>query len=267
MAATPAVFAVAAHPDDIEFMMAGTLLMLRDAGWRLHYLNIANGSCGTAVDPVDVIIPKRRAEAQDACRLIGAEFHESLCNDIEIYHTNEMVAQVVAMIRGARPRIVLTSSPQDYMEDHMNACRIAVTAAFCRGMPNGPCDPPMDPVADDVTVYHALPHGLCGPLRDRIRPGQYVDITSVMKKKREMLACHRSQKEWLDRSQGMDSYLNTMEDFGRQVGERSGRFEYAEGWRRRLHFGFSETDSDPLTEALGDACRVDPDYEAALRQS
>ncbi|MFA6111669.1 MAG: PIG-L family deacetylase, partial [Candidatus Latescibacterota bacterium] len=37
----PCVFAVAAHPDDIEFGMAGTLLLLARAGCRLHYLNIA----------------------------------------------------------------------------------------------------------------------------------------------------------------------------------------------------------------------------------
>ena len=40
-------FAVAAHPDDIEFVMAGTLMQLADAGYELHYMNIANGCCGS----------------------------------------------------------------------------------------------------------------------------------------------------------------------------------------------------------------------------
>ena len=43
------VLAFGCHPDDIEFMMAGTLLLLKDLGVELHYINIANGSCGTAV--------------------------------------------------------------------------------------------------------------------------------------------------------------------------------------------------------------------------
>ncbi|HEU4902789.1 MAG TPA: PIG-L family deacetylase, partial [Flavisolibacter sp.] len=30
--------AIAAHPDDIEFMMAGTLLQLKAAGYETHYL-------------------------------------------------------------------------------------------------------------------------------------------------------------------------------------------------------------------------------------
>ncbi len=40
----PRVLAIGAHPDDIEFMMAGTLLCLRLKGWEVHYLNIADGS-------------------------------------------------------------------------------------------------------------------------------------------------------------------------------------------------------------------------------
>ena len=36
----PAVLAVFAHPDDIEFVAAGTLLRLREAGWQIHYLNL-----------------------------------------------------------------------------------------------------------------------------------------------------------------------------------------------------------------------------------
>ena len=38
-------FAIACHPDDIEFMMAGTLTRLKeDLGYEIHYMNIANGS-------------------------------------------------------------------------------------------------------------------------------------------------------------------------------------------------------------------------------
>ena len=39
--------AIVAHPDDIEFVAAGTLLRLRDAGWQTHYLNLSGGDCGS----------------------------------------------------------------------------------------------------------------------------------------------------------------------------------------------------------------------------
>ena len=65
-----------------------------------------------------------------------------------------------------------------------------------------------------------------------------------------MLACHKSQKHWLDASQGFDSYLDTMKDLMREVGAMSGHYEYAEGWRKHLHLGFCAEDADPLSKAL-----------------
>ena len=46
-----AVLAIAAHPDDIEFLMAGTLLQLRRRGWSLHCLNLASGNLGSTRIP------------------------------------------------------------------------------------------------------------------------------------------------------------------------------------------------------------------------
>ncbi|MEO8269951.1 MAG: PIG-L family deacetylase [Aureliella sp.] len=48
------VLAIAAHPDDIEFVMAGTLLQLSQRGWQVHYFNIANGSVHEMIAAVDL---------------------------------------------------------------------------------------------------------------------------------------------------------------------------------------------------------------------
>jgi len=72
----------------------------------------------------------------------------------------------------------------------------------------------------------------------------------VIEDKQAMLACHESQKKWLDTSQGLDSYLIAMRDMSAEVGRRSGRFRFAEGWRRHSHLGFSARDIDPLAELL-----------------
>ena len=70
------------------------------------------------------------------------------------------------------------------------------------------------------------------------------------------LACHASQKQWLDDSQGMDSYLETMRDMCAKIGSMSGVYEYAEGWRRREHWGFCGPDDDPLAKALLGRCAI-----------
>jgi LmbE family N-acetylglucosaminyl deacetylase len=145
---------------------------------------------------------------------------------------------------------MLIASPQDYMEDHMNSCRLALGGAFVRGMVNYDSIPPRPPIDNDVVIYHAMPHGLTDGLRNPIYPDFYIDVSEVIEKKAEMLACHESQKRWLDRTQGMGSYIETMKELNARVGTMSGSFTYAEGWRRHLHLGYSREDRTPLEELL-----------------
>ena len=247
---TKTAIAIAAHPDDIEFFMAGTLMLLGRAGYEIHYMNIANGCCGTTEYDIETITRMRRDEAQQAAASIGAIFHESICNDLEIFYEQATLAKVTSVIREVAPEIVLTHAPADYMEDHMNTSRLAVSAAFCRGMPNFPVDPPRDPVDQTVTVYHAQPYSHRDPLRQLVTPDLWVDVGDVLEEKVAMLAKHASQKLWLDESQGHDSYLQTLRDLDAEGGQLSGRFEYAEGWRRHLHLGFCGPDDNPLVDAL-----------------
>lgn len=258
------VIAIGAHPDDIEFYMAGTLLMLKKAGYEAHYLNVASGNCGSVQYNSTTTRSVRHTEARAAARLLGAEFHPSLTNDLEILYSMELLRALAAVIREVKPGIVLTHPPEDYMEDHTNTCRLAVTAAFARGMPNLRSTPSR-PVADyETTIYHCMPHSLRDGLRRRVIPGAYVNTTSVQKAKREALAAHKSQQNWLDVSQGLNSYLLAMEDAALELGRMSGRFKHAEGWRRHLHVGFCKPDTDPLREALGRNFLVNKKYEEDL---
>ncbi|HHW88853.1 MAG TPA: LmbE family protein [Chloroflexi bacterium] len=245
-------FAIVAHPDDIEFMMAGTLCLLRDAGYELHYMTVADGSLGSTRHDAATIAAMRRQEAMAAATLLGAIYHESICPDMGIFYDAATLRRLTAVVREVAPTILLTHPPQDYMEDHMNTCRLALSAAFVRGAPNYRTEPVRAPVNTPVTVYHALPYGLRTPLGERVRAGCYVDITDVMPLKREMLAMHRSQQEWLDASQGVGAFVTHMEQMSREVGRLSGRFAFAEGWTRHLPAGYCGENDDPLADALGD---------------
>lgn len=251
MSAPRIAFAVAAHPDDIEFMMAGTLLQLGRAGCELHVMNIANGSLGSAVMGREETIKVRTGEARAAANILGAVFHPPLVDDLEIVYDTRLAARLCSVVREARPDILLLPSPQDYMEDHMNASRLMVTAAFARGVPNYPGEPPAAPINNEMALYHALPYGLRDQLRRVVRPDFFVDIGLVIEQKRQALACHASQRDWLDHSQGQGSYLAAMEGMASEVGGWSGRFKFAEGWRRHNHLGFGAEAFDPLAEALG----------------
>ncbi|MFT5125899.1 MAG: LmbE family N-acetylglucosaminyl deacetylase [Verrucomicrobiales bacterium] len=250
---TPVAIAVAAHPDDIEFVMAGTLLRLKAAGWETHYLNLSSGNCGSQTLGSAELAAVRLEEAQAAAKILGAHFHAPFTHDLEIFYDLAHLRRLAAILHDVAPDIVLTHAHADYMEDHMITARLAVTAAFSNSMPNFRTDPPVDAPFKAVAVYHAMPLELRDGHRRSVVPQGYVDVSDLQSIKRQALAAHNSQKEWLDVTQGMDSYLRTMEEMDRLVGVHSGRFVAAEGWCRHDHRGFSAHDWHPLATALGDS--------------
>jgi LmbE family N-acetylglucosaminyl deacetylase len=255
--------AIAAHPDDIELMMAGTLLLLKNQGYEIHYLNLSSGNVGSTEYDAETIKNIRLEEAKKAAEILGAQFHPPFCNDLEIFYDEKKLRTLAAIIREIKPKIVLTHAPLDYMEDHTNTCRLAITASFARGMPNFNTIPERTAANYDCTLYHALPHGLRDPLRKTVIAGAFVNTTSVHQQKLEALKAHQSQQNWLDVSQKLNSYLQTMENVSLKVGQMSKKFKYAEGWRRHLHYGFCGPDDDPLKELASDYI-INEEYEQSL---
>ena len=255
--------AIGAHPDDIEFYMAGTLLQLKAAGWEIHYFNIANGSCGSQVYNARQARTIRRAEARRAAKVLGAHWHASLCDDLEIFYELKLLRRVAAVIREVRPNIILTHPPVDYMEDHTNTCRLVVTAAFAHAMPNFRSVPPR-PTADyDTTIYHCVPHSMRDPLRRWVPSEIFVNTTAVLDQQCAALAEHKSQQAWLDATQGLASMADKVREVARAVGKQSKKFRFAEGWQRHLHYGFSAEEVDPLREALAKDYLLNPSYPQA----
>ena len=72
-----------------------------------------------------------------------------------------------------------------------------------------------------------------------------------------MLATHKSQKEWLDVSQGLDAYINVWWRCAPRSGRCRGGSRTRRGGGGISHLGFARRTSDPLTEALGARALVD----------
>ena len=113
--------------------------------------------------------------------------------------------------------------------------------------------PPREPTTQDVYLYHAQPHTNRDGMRTLVVPELFVDISTVMDVKLKMLGCHESQRQWLDETQGLDDYLETMRQSSMEVARMRSdcNWQYAEGFRQHRHIGFSAQDRNPLADALG----------------
>lgn len=253
------VFAIAAHPDDIEFGMAGTMLLLKEKGCELHYMTFADGCCGNNQMDAEETARVRGIESRNAAAKLGATYYPPATHDLEVFYNDPLLAKAISAVRAVGPDILLVPSLLDYMEDHSYTARLAVMGAFCRGMPNAHCDPPRKIVENPVRIYHAQPHAHRDAMGKFHHPEFIVGIDHVMELKTEALGEHHSQRDWLDDSQGMDAYLETMHDICKEMGALTdGKATFAEGWSRHNHLGFCDAGFDPLAEILGKENLISP---------
>jgi LmbE family N-acetylglucosaminyl deacetylase len=258
----PTVLAVMAHPDDIEITCAGTLALLARAGWRVHMATMTAGDMGSSTKSRAVISRIRRREAAAAAAIIGATYSCLEFPDLTIAYNEASKRRVSGLVREARPDLLITHAPVDYMADHEETSRIAREAAFAAPMPNWRATPAVPgrrasvaaakrPSPRVPVILTADPLDLVDHAGRRVSAGCIVDITSVIAIKERMLASHASQRDWLREQHGEDEYLLWMRRMGRDRARDldDASVEYAEGFT--MHRGHGYPTDDLLTQALG----------------
>ncbi len=248
------VLALFAHPDDAEFLAAGTLAHLAERGATITVATMSAGDCGSTVLPATKITLIRRREAARAARLIKANY---LClgeKDLEIFYDRRILRKVMETVRRINPALVFTHSPEDYMQDHEITSRLCQTACFGAMAPNYATGGrrAAKPLRAIPHLYYAQPFGGRDILGKTIRISVYVDITATLDRKTQMLSCHESQRAFLQAQQEINDTLDVMRRTARRAGEESG-FEAAEGFRQHLGQGFPQ--NTLLGDALGDLVR------------
>lgn len=249
------ILAIHAHPDDCEILAGGTLAMLARLGHEITIATMTPGDCGSSTLGPDEIAAVRRGEAANAAAMIGARYLCVEMRDLAIFNDDPSRRSVVQVLRQTRPEIVLTAAPSDYLCDHENTSVLVRDACFPAPAPNykaGSDDPPLA----------AIPHlYFMDPLEGRDRSGKVVvpdfivDVAATFATKREMLACHASQRSWLKDHHGAGDYLDEMEGWTRERGKLAG-VEYGEGFRQYLGHAYPQS---PLLQEL-----LTPDFVIAI---
>lgn len=238
-----------AHPDDAEFLCAGTLARLADAGWEVHIATATAGDCGSTTLPPAEIAEVRRQEGAAAAAMIDARYHCLDELDVHVVFDKQANRKAIDLFRRVGPTLVITHPRHDYMLDHEQVHLLARSAAFSYSIPNASSLPLLDG-SSMPWLYYADPIEGNDPYTGMpVEPTLLLDVSDVFDRKVEMLACHASQREWLRAHHGMDEYIEAMKRHSANRGRELG-VDHAEAFVQ--HAGHPYPQTDLLSELLGE---------------
>lgn len=182
------VLAIGCHPDDIEVACAGTMAKYKKMGHNVVACHVTNGNLGHAIIQPDELRTMRIAEAKKAGSLAGIEAITCDVGDLLVYDNKEQRDKVVEVIRYAKPDVIITHSPNDYMPDHVAVSKLVFDATFSASVPHYGTGE-----AAKLTPLYYM-DTLAGV---NFMPTEYVDISDEIDIKLDMLECHESQMKWM----------------------------------------------------------------------
>lgn len=245
----PRILAIHAHPDDIEITCAGTLALLKQKGCPIVMITMTPGDKGSAVLGAEEIAAVRRAEARKAADMLGSEYMCLEFRDLTIQVDKESQQRVTEAVRRARPDIVITAPPIDYMSDHEVTSRLVRDACFNASVPNYATEQwdPAPRLKKIPALYYVDPPEGIDWFGQRVPHDFIVDTAATFQLKIDMLACHASQREWLREQHGMDEYLDACRRWSQKRGSEIGA-EHGEGFHQ--HKGHPYPHDNVLLELL-----------------
>ena len=188
---------IVAHPDDAEFMTAGTAAVWAGAGAELTYVIVTNGNKGSedrTVTPSE-LARVREAEQRDAGRILGVKNFEFLgYEDGYLQHTLDLRRELTRVIRKYRPEVVICFDPTTRFmmdiypnhPDHRASGDATVDAVY----PSARDHLTFPELLTDGYETHKVKQLWMGSSE---QPNVWVDISGVLGKKREALLAHPSQ--------------------------------------------------------------------------
>lgn len=124
------VLVFAAHPDDAELAMGGTIAKFSRNNLKVGIIDLTRGELGTR-GSADI----RQKEAFQAAICLKAAIRENLhIPDGSIEATKENVSKIMMCIRKFRPKIIFAPYFNDRHPDHIEASQMIKKAMFLSGL-------------------------------------------------------------------------------------------------------------------------------------
>lgn len=186
------ILAFGAHPDDIEYSVAGTLLKYKSQGHKIFIALSTSGNTGSNVIPtIEEVARTREAEMLEAAKLYDAQVRFLRFDDERLLDTNETRTAVLDALRWAQPDIIFTHNPTDESPDHATTSKLV--RAMMLSLP-GKLQQSTMPTCEKVPSLFFWENGMGVDFL----PEAYVDITEFFDLKLEALMKHKSQQAWME---------------------------------------------------------------------
>ena len=224
------ILAFGAHPDDVEFLCAGTLMKYHDQGHQIFIALTTSGNTGSNVIPsMEETARVREAEQLAAAKFYDAQVRFLRFDDEGLQDTPESRRAVLTAIRWANPDVILTNPPWDPSTDHGMTGKLVTEVLLSVGGKLHPADLP--PIEKKPHVFFwDIPAGL------GFRPEIYVDISPYIDQKVEAIRAHQCQFDWMQEFME-DDFADYCRTLSRYRGLQAGA-AYAEGFVGHKMHGF-----------------------------
>lgn len=227
------VLAIGAHPDDLEFMCAGTLLKCKDRGDNIFVALTTSGNTGSNVIPTkEETAAIREAEQLACCEYYGAQTMFLRFDDEGLLDTPETRRAVLNAIRWSNPDLILVNPPWDPSPDHGMTGKLVTEVLLSVGGKLHPSDYP--PIQKMPSVFFYSKDAFLDFPADI-----YVDITEKIEIKRKLCQMHTSQHSWIAVTSGKDDYFSQACEIRSRYCGKKADCDYAESFMAYHILGYA----------------------------
>ena len=232
------ILVLAAHPDDAELAVAGTIVSAIAKGKKVGIVDFTHGELGTRGTP-----EIRLAESVAATDILGIQIRENI-GLADGFFMNDQASQLklIEVIRAYQPDIVLANALEDRHPDHGKGAQLAIDACFLSGLRK------IETFRNGEHQTEWRPKQIFHYIQDRyLEPDFVVDVTEHWKTKEAAIRAFRSQ--FFDpKSNEPASYisspefLNFIEARAREMGHKIG-VTYGEGFQTQKTIAIQDLSS------------------------
>lgn len=169
---------IVAHPDDLSHSMGGTAYLLKNQ-YDLHVFCLTKGEYGIKGKSPAEAAAIRELEEAKTCEILGAKLTFLNQIDAHTYADKEICEKVAGLIKQIAPSAVFTLWPINEHPDHVVVHNISIKSLMLAGLYH------------QTELYFS--ENSMGTQTNQFHPDIYIDISSVIENKKDMVRCHHSQ--------------------------------------------------------------------------